>query len=310
MRLRIIVFVVVSLVVASGASAEFGMIRPLMAPLKDGIGGGGGGNKSLPTKPEVVDPYPVCIPAPTVKDIAGKYELHTSFISSSEALKLGFNVGSLEANGNQMLMIQDYLKGKECLATDKKTKVLYGQSIRTIIKLSDWDTKLGLSFPVIAADATLNHKNHQLHVYSYGMENVKINDLLAGVSGKVFDVDTYSNFIKVQSDLIKLVDDKTTQKSVERLAIIPINQNINDYKTNVITAYALQQISNKSSCSKAKENLAKHNNGDLSDKSYEALVEDIYKNVSGTCDEGNPSKMSVLKAEEFLMGFVVKRSLF
>src|SRR6266568_1462395 len=208
------VFLLLLLVFSVSGNANAKMLM-LLAPEKE-VGGGGGGAPA----PTFTDPNPVCNPAPTISDIQGNYEYHDTLMTSSEAGKVGITLGGLSGSGTQLLYIKDYLRGKECLATDGKTKLLYGQSIRTVISLSDWDSKFNASYSIIAADATINHKNHQLHLFSYGIDNADINTLIGNISNKTFDVDTYSDYSKIESEIIKLIPKPATNNKVERLAVV------------------------------------------------------------------------------------------
>lgn len=188
------------------------------------------------------DNFPECSPVPKLKDISGSFEYHSSLLTFSEAIKLEYSgLFSGNADGNQMLLVQDYVRGTECLATDNKTKLLYGQTIRTIIKLSDWNAKLGASLPIIAADATMNKKNHQFHIYSIGIENKDIPNIIADISNKDFDVTNYSTFREVEGKLIRLINNNNTTQSVKRLGIVP-SKSDDSIKNAVVIALALQNI--------------------------------------------------------------------
>ena len=252
------------------------------------------------SKTLVIDPFPQCVPSPTVADLAGNYKLEQRLLTTSQAARANIPYVSGSGDGAQMVLVRDYLRGKECRASDGKTVLLYGQTIRTIITLADYNSSLGLSLPVIAADATINKRNHQVLITSYGFENPKINDVLANVSVQEFNVDHYGEYMTVQKQLIQLINDPGTKQSVERLGIVAAN--VDDYRDSVATVFALQEIADGSSCVDAKNDYPR-------DPTWAAMgsaVEHAYVTVVGACSTDRPDNIQRSAAKRLLAGTRLK----
>ncbi|MCE1242099.1 hypothetical protein [Oryzomicrobium sp.] len=253
--------------------------------------------------PDKAAVFPECSPVPTTNDVSGSFDYKRVLLASSAAVKLGVPVANVTATGNQMVLVQDYSRTKECLATDSQTRLLYGQTIRTVITIANFDSQANLSLPAIAANATIGGKSNSVQVQIFGFSNPQIPTLIAGISGKELNVETYGEFAKIHSDLIKLTADAATTPSMARLGIVASEEQDN-LRSNVASAFALQQIKDGRSCNDAK---AKYKQS--SDPSISA-IDQTYGLVIGGCSSAVPSSQQKDKASDYLKGIQVKYSIF
>lgn len=243
---------------------------------------------------------PQCTNIPTLEQISGNLEYHQAFMSTSSAAKLGIPVGgNFSGSGNQMVLVRDFSRGAQCPSTDGTTTLFYGQAIRTVVSMSSFEGKGDLTLPFIAASASLNNKSNQVSVIVYGFANPKIDTVIANIAGKELNVETYSDFIKVERDIIALIPDPQTTKSVVRLGAIT-NIPPPNFIENVITAYALYQIGERQSCIEAKSNFRNRDNPSA------MAIDEAYKRVVGACDVNKPSQIQSLQAKELLLNLKVK----
>jgi hypothetical protein len=243
--------------------------------------------------------FPVCVPAPTVADMAGGLSFHQSLMSSSAAAKLGIPVADVSMTGNQMVMVQDYSRTKTCLANDGKTGLVYGQAIRMIITIENFESKSNLTLPAIAATATIGGERNSVKIEIYGFENPKLVLKVAEISGKELNVETYAKFAGIHSELMKLTVDPNTKESVERLGIVS-DDRFDDLATDVVTAFALQQIKDGKSCEEAKRNYRKAVN------SVGKVISRVYSSVQGSCTAAAPNARQTTEASDYLDGLQVK----
>jgi len=253
-------------------------------------------NLSVPAATASTDPSECDVPPAT---IPGNYQYIDSLYSTSAALKAGIPFLNVSGSLDQMVLVRDYMQAKDCLATDNKTRVFYGQAIRTVLTIADYDAKVGTQLSMLAADATFNHKNHQINIVIYGLKNPKFNDVIAQISSTEFSVETYGQYLQLQSNLIKLISDTGTTTSIERIGTVP---NVDDsvLSSSAATAFALQQLANGTSCQKAQA--AFHTPNDPSAKA----IADTYNLITRTCDNNPPSDNFIKKARDLLLGLKVK----
>jgi hypothetical protein len=244
--------------------------------------------------------FPECSPAPAVSDIGGTMNYKRALISNSAAFKLGMPVGGGgSAEGNQMVFVQDYARTKECLATDGLTRLLYGQTIRTIITIANYDTQASLTLPAIAASATISGKSNSVQIQVFGFNNDKIQKLVSSISDKELNVETYATFAKIQGDLIALTTEAGTNQSMERLGIVT-SEEPDNLKSNVVAAFALQQIKDGRSCNDAKSKFKEPAAPAAS------AIGQAYVFITSTCTSVAPTAAQKEKATDYLQGLRVK----
>lgn len=250
--------------------------------------------------------FPECSPAPTTADLGGSYRISSTQLTRAAALKLNIPVGNIATSANDMVFVQDYARTKECLASDGQTTVLYGQTIRTIITIKNTDVQAGLTLPVIAANATISGKNNSIEIQILGFENPQIPVLTSKIFGHTLTVETYEEFSKIQSDLVKLTADPASTPTVARIGVIP-EQEPDDpiiLKNHVVTTFALQQIKDGISCNAAKSRFKLP-----SDPSAKA-IEQTYNMVMTACSSTAPSPLQKAQALDYLQGLQVKYAIW
>ena len=243
--------------------------------------------------------FPECYPVPTINDTSGSLDYRRTLLSRSAAVKLGIPVANVSTTGNQMVLVQEYSRAKECLASDNKTRLLYGQTIRTIITIANFDAQTNLTLPAIAASATIAGKSNSLQIQILGFSNPQIPVLIAGISGKELNVETYGEFAKIQSSLIGLTADAATTSSMIRLGIVTAEESDN-LKNNVVAAFALQQIKDGRSCSDAKARYRQP-----SDPSANT-IDQTYEFIMSSCSSVAPNLQEKTKASDYLQGLQIK----
>lgn len=238
--------------------------------------------KGMDNSPALQQParFPECTPAPKLADIEGVYQMRRTLLTSTAALKMGIPVASATVGGSQMVLVQDYSRTRECLATDNKTRLVYGQAIRTIVSLSSMDAKADVTLPVVAANSTLSGKRSAVEIQVFGIENPAIPALLAKAAGKELNVESYGDIAAIQGDLMKLADAAGTKKSIKRLGVIA--ETDERFQTHVAAVYALKQIKAGKSCTDA---VAKY--GQTTGAS---TVQETYEIAMGSCSGSVPSK--------------------
>lgn len=234
--------------------------------------------------------FPTCHPIPTLADISGAYDTRRTLMSTSAALKLGLPVLNATMSGNQMVLVQDYSRTSECLATDKTTRMVYGQTIRTVLTIADLEVGADATFAAIAAKATISNKSNSINIQVIGFENPKIVPILAGINGKELKVETYADLAKVQSELMLLSADPTTNQLIRRIGVIA---NVDDsLKNQVAAAFALQELKKGKDCISAK--------AAYTQPGAPKTIDDAYMLVMGACSATAPSSQQKKVAEAYL----------
>lgn len=244
--------------------------------------------------------FPECNPTPT--DMQGAYRMTNTQLSRAAAIKLNIPVASLTASGNEMVFIQDYARTVECLSTDGETTVVYGHTIRTVITIANMEVQSGLTLPAIAANATISGKQNSVDIRILGLENPKIVLLAAEISGKELNVETYGEFSRIQSELIKLTVDAGSTTKVARIGIIPKESvdGPSEFKSRVVTAYSLQQIYDGKNCTHAKSKFKQP-----AEPSAKA-IDQTYQLIVGQCSSAIPNNQQRAQAQDYLQGLRVK----
>lgn len=260
--------------------------------------------KSLTTLPtDRAAAFPECTPAPLLNDVSGNFDYRRTLLSSSAAVKLGIPVSNVTSSGNQMVLVQDYSRTKECLATDSQTRLLYGQTIRTVITIANFDAQANLTLPAIAASATISGKSNSIQIQIMGFSNPQIPTIIAGIAGKELNVESYGEFAKIHSDLIKLTADAGTTQTMSRIGIIA-NEEPDNLKSNVVASFALQQIKDGKSCNEAKAKFKQPT------EPWSKAIDQTYSLLMGQCSSATPSNQQKSQASDHLQGLKVQYSIF
>ena len=197
---------------------------------------------------ETVENNPVCESIPTLKQVKlGKWTYRDKFYTLSQAYKIGIPVVRTGFSKNITVYVRDYSRIEPCTATNGET-INYGQVIRTVIEIENFDTSAGVDLASIAASGTLIGKKQSFYLYKDGFYNPKIDEIISSVSGKVFDVENYALYQNVMTQLIALLNKPNTQFSVKKIGVV---KNLNDntfLEEAPIIAYTLARISKGKKC--------------------------------------------------------------
>lgn len=245
-----------------------------------------------------------CTTPPTITDIGGDFELNRYVMTRSAAGKLGIVAGigstNTEGSGEQLLAVFDFSRSKECLATDGKTRVVYGQAVRTVMTFTSAENKTDITFPLIAASATVAGKSSSVSVKNIGFNDPAMASKAAAMSAISLSVESYSEFSKLHKELIDIATAAATQKQVQRLGIVP-NVDDDELKETLPTAFALQAIKDGKSCDWAKQKLNMAN-----DTNSVKALSSTYIYLTGTCSGVSPNSDARSKAGQYLKGMSVR----
>lgn len=239
---------------------------------------------------------PVCSVIPTLNDVRlGRWTFTDKFYSLRQAYKLGIPIAKLDFNKNITVYVRDYMRSVLCNSTDGTTRLKYGQVIRTVIEIEDFDASAGADLASIAASGTLNRRTQSFYLYKDGFYNPQIDQIISSVSGKVFDVENYALYQNVMTQLINLLSSPATQFSVN---LIGVEAQITDDKfleeASIIT-YTLSRIEKGKSCIDIKKDFKKN------PKAIE-LVERTFSALELKCDETKPTDEIKLRSKRLLQG--------
>ncbi|KRB86531.1 hypothetical protein ASE00_07480 [Sphingomonas sp. Root710] len=218
-------------------------------------------------------------------------------MSLSLAGKLGLPIGSLGANGSGRVLVQDWSRSKTCLSTDGRTQLVYGQAIRVVAAADNFDINASLSLGAIAANSTLKGSSSNVQAVVIGLTDIallrEVNKLLGPLNVETYD--TVKTLVKSAADLALTTSANGTPDFLG-LASATI-----DMSGTVLTAFAVQQISDGKTCVVSKA--AFPNLG----VAAQAAIESAYLSLVGSCDNVSPKPVARATALEALNGIKVKK---
>jgi len=243
---------------------------------------------------------PTCTNIPSLEQVQlGKWTYTDKFYSLRQAYKLGIPIARVDFSKNITVYVRDYMRAEPCIAVDGNTTLKYGQIIRTVIEIEDFDASAGVDLASIAASGTLNNKKQSFYLYKDGFYNPQIDQIISSVSGKVFDLENYALYQNVMTQMINLLSLPETQFAVN---LIGIEADIDDDKfleEAPIIAFTLARIQKGKTCVDIKNEF--QNNP----KAIE-LVERTFSALELKCDVTKPSEETELKAKRLLQGIRVR----
>jgi len=257
----------------------------------------------VPTR-EPAAQFATCANPPTVNDIGGNFEVKRYVMTRNAASNLniiaGIGKADIEGSGSQLIAVFDYSRTKDCLATDGKTTVVYGQSIRTIMTFESTDAKANVTFPLVAAAATVSGKSSAVSVKNIGFDDDTMSTKALALSGMELSVSNYADFNAKHEELLALAGGADAAKRrVERLGIVPAIEE-DDLIETMPKAFAIQQIKDGKSCEDAKQ---KFNNS--TDADGIKLITSSYASLTGGCSTAKPNSQQIAKAKDYLRGMKV-----
>lgn len=248
--------------------------------------------------------YAECEKPPTVEEIGGNFEANRYVLSRTAAASLGIVAGvgkaDVETSGSQLIAIFDFSRSKVCLAPDGKTGVVYGQSIRTITSFESTDVKANVTFPLVAAAATVSGKTSTVSVKNLGFAEPTMGTKAAALSSMELSVENFGRFKAQYDELTALASAETTNKRVEKLGIVPALDE-DDLIDTLPAAFAIQQIKDGRSCEEAKLRFK-----DATEAGFKVLAS-TYVAITSNCSTTKPNAQAVAKAKDYLQGMKVTK---
>jgi len=218
---------------------------------------------------------------PTLDEVnSGKAQYSDRYYSAKEATRLGIPVVNATATRDYLVIVRDYKRWKTCPAADGKGTLEYGQVIRAVIEVLSYDASMTLDLASIAAQGTINRRRQYFYLYKDGISNPAIDEIIAAVSGKVFDVENYALYQNIMPQLIKLFSDPKTQLSVNLIGIIPPVDDP-DFLYAPVRAYALCQIAKGITLVEAQKRFAASEHDKLASilSTYQFIMDEDYASV-------------------------------
>lgn len=248
--------------------------------------------------------YAECDKPPTAAEIGGSFEANRYVMTRTAASSLGIVGGvgnaNLDGAGSQLVAVFDFSRSKVCLAPDGKTGVIYGQSIRTVTSFESTDTKANVTFPLVAATATVSGKTSSISVKNIGFDEPTMGAKAAALSLMSLSVESFEDFRKLYSELTAIATAETSKKQVERLGIVPAVDE-DDLIDTLPVAFAIQQIKDAKSCEEAK---LKYKDGD---EAALKVLASTYVAIAGSCSSAKPNSQAIGKAKDYLRGMKVTK---
>lgn len=258
------------------------------------------------TTPESLNAYiaisdePGCLKIPTQADVNnGKWSYTDHFYTASQALKIGIPVVNINGSRDLRVYVKDYRRVATCSGHDSIT-VLYGQIIRTVIEIENYDASVGVDLASIAANGTLKKNSQHFYFYKDGFYNPKIDSIIISVQGKEFDVQNYTLFQNVMGEVINLLVKSGTTFSPARIGVQgTLGDEQEELAKSPVITFALSAIASGTSCSRAKKKF-------LQNRFACDLVEQTYRALECQPDDTKPAQEAMAKAKKLLQGVKAK----
>lgn len=243
-----------------------------------------------------------CATPPTLQQVMDadlKTRIEVMSTARAASLKISW-FGSAGGSGsaNEMVIVSQVARGAVCTAKDGKTQLLYGQTAFVTVLVGEWDAKLEVTFPIVAASATLKNRRYMVDAEVRGFPadvKVKFNEAKhAAVSG--LTVENYATFI----DKLKLAESAavaSTTGAVQHIGPV-MDSATQALARGAVGAFALQMMSEGRGCLDATSRYPQ--------KTPESttLITDAYTTVTGGC--GGVDDAHKRKARELLNGIRVQ----
>lgn len=231
-----------------------------------------------------------------------KFDTHLQIMTASQAASLNITwVGSASGsyNGDQLLAVSDSSRVAPCLATDGKTTLYYGQTVRTVVAMNDYTVKGNASFAVVAATATAEGKTNSVDLYEIGFGDPQLDAKLAtakqALGGSGIDIENYSDFIKAY-DTAESYALSISNPGIDIVASdAPLS--LTNYADMLAIAWAIQNIAQGNGCEDAIQNFKQQN------PQYQQDIRDTYNSIAGACGVDNVGRA---KAQQLLNGLKIK----
>lgn len=266
---------------------------PVKSPSRGGLG------LALVLKPSILH----CDPVPTWNQIKTKqFDTHLQIMTAAQAASLNVTfVGSASGsyNADQLLAVSDSSRVAPCIATDGKTTLYYGETIRTVVAMNDYTVKGNASFAVVAATATADGKSNSVDLYEIGFGDPKLDAKLVfakqTLGGAGINIEDYSDFIKAYNAAESYA--LTISKPGIDLVASDVQLPSTAYADTLASAWAIQKIAQGYGCEDA---ISKYK---LQGQQYENDINSVYDAIAGGCGVDDVARA---KAKELLNGLQIK----
>lgn len=241
-----------------------------------------------------------CAPAVTLADLSGQLEFTSAVYSLQEAVQAKLPFVHAGGNGNSMVLVRDYRRAVPCDANDGTSVLVYGQVIRTIITIENYDANIGSDYVAAAANATLKHSAAKINIVVQGFDNPAFTRIISPLSGQDLNVETLPVYRKVMSDLLAAVSEASTTQSVKLIGELPSSVSQDRIQDAPTMVYALAAIKDGQNCEVAKTHAPRQMQSRL------AVIAQTFTSVMGGCTDDDPGGSAKSRAEGLLAGLKVR----
>jgi len=230
-----------------------------------------------------------------------QFRAFITVMSAEYAAHLGITfVGSISGDfaADDMVVVSDLKRGKECLATDGHTQLLYGQVMRSTVRTSNLQGKASVTLAIVAASATITNQRNFVEVESNGLPTAVQTLMLEAknVAASGLTVETYGKFI----DKVGAAE-KEALKPLGSVVLIGVAVDVTDSEliAAITRAFALEYIGRGRGCLDAIQ-AYKRTGAD-----QEQIIRKTYETIAKGCDaSAYPARE---KARELLNGIEVRQ---
>lgn len=248
-----------------------------------------------------------CAQIPSQADVnLGEWSFSDHLYSASQAIKIGIPIIGTSGgySHDKKVFVKDYKRAALCQSIDKTKQIYYGQLIRTVIEIENYDASIGVDLASIAANGTLNRSTQHCYIYKTGFYNPGVDRIIASISGKVFNVENYFLYNNAMTEILKVLAEPETTFKPQKIGIkedyLPSADE--DLAKAPIIAYSLTCIAKGRSYNDAIQKFTSVEDN----KFATGIVSSTYTSLGCSADEKVPNEEVILKAKKFLQGIKVR----
>lgn len=275
--------------------------RPVLAPLKDGWGGGGYTVDKTPSEPLVKKVESGALKKPILLTELSRTDNSTQVYSVDQAAKLGFSFGASDAKYSRRIYVKNFVMYKEI--KEGEAKVWYGIGVRWLVnvKIIDANAKLtGVPFIAAAADSKTVEASSQFQVV--GLNNPEISKIANSIPSDL-NLESYGQVYAAFGKITDLISAKETKVTPEIVArVIEDKDEEQGYANGIVTSWALSHIASGKTLLDAQSSFPE---ATLSEKELLKSVYVYY--LHSDSQTTTPSAVAKAKAVEILKGLKLKK---
>jgi hypothetical protein len=241
-----------------------------------------------------------CAIPPTQNQVnTGEWTFTERLYEASQAVKLGIPVLNATGSHSLKVYVRDYKRASSCMSLDNQRSLLYGQLIRTVIEIDNYDASAGIDLASIAASGTIKHNSQKFYFYKAGFFNAGIDSILKTVTGRPFDVESYHDYQNVMGAVISLLKLPSTVFNPAKIGFTDKFDTDGSVEEDLfkapIVSYALTSVSKGNSYSKTAVKFA-------TNKEAVDIISNVYKALKCTTDDISPDGIAIAIAKKYLLG--------